>query len=212
MDVESLDEKLFVRKVSPGRQNRIMRMKLEDDRRRGLGSELLRNYAVKEYVKKRYTEEAYESVRYDRMDNGKPVAFMDDKEIMFNVSHSGKYVVVAVGDKVCGVDVEGPRPMRQSVVDRCFTGLEQIAVEKASNPEKAFVTIWTMKESYLKMTGEGIRSNLSNVETYFDESMDNYCHDGVNYQVFHKDDYIVTLCYKGQKEDITQYTVTLDMI
>lgn len=47
---------------------------------------------------------------------------------------------------------------------RTLTEEEQETMEKADNPEKEFFRYWTMKESFLKLTGDGITKDMKNLE------------------------------------------------
>ena len=77
----------------------------------------------------------------------------------FNLSHSGKYAVLAMSDKPVGVDVERGRKNRLSVAERCFHEREYADIMSAKGDrekEQKFLEYWTMKEAYVKWTGEGL--------------------------------------------------------
>ena len=80
--------------------------------------------------------------------------------IHFNLSHSGPWVVLAVGDSPVGVDVEAFRQSRNgtAVAKRRFTPEEQAFV---GSDQERFLRIWTAKESLVKRTGEGLRRPLN---------------------------------------------------
>ncbi len=90
--------------------------------------------------------------------NGKPV-FLEYPEVHFNLSHSGNYVVCAVAQCEVGVDIEGGRRIRPSIENRFFSEEECRWVCKADSEElhsERFFRLWTLKEAYSKLTGEGI--------------------------------------------------------
>jgi 4'-phosphopantetheinyl transferase len=90
---------------------------------------------------------------------GKPF-LLDEPGIHFNISHAGKYVVCAVSDTPVGIDVETTDHKGiMEVAKRYFTEDELLYVQsfqtKAAQ-QKAFSTIWTMKEAYIKRDGRGL--------------------------------------------------------
>ena len=87
--------------------------------------------------------------------NGKPrLAHYPD--IHFSLSHSGTLAVCAVADKAVGVDVERPRAVSEALVRRVLTAEEQTWLAGQADPKAAFIRLWTRKESFLKLTGEGL--------------------------------------------------------
>ena len=72
----------------------------------------------------------------------------------FNLSHSGPWVALAVGEGPVGVDVECFRPDLpvEKISARYFTPEER---RLADTPE-GFLRIWTAKESHIKRSGKGL--------------------------------------------------------
>ncbi len=87
----------------------------------------------------------------------------------FNLSHSGDFVVLVVGEVEVGVDVENLRPVANAerLAQRFFSPAERRAVFSLDGGERdhAFLRIWTQKEAYLKATGIGVGMPLCGVET-----------------------------------------------
>lgn len=85
----------------------------------------------------------------------------------FSVSHSGTMVLVAVSARPIGVDLEGPRQLRQAleVAARTFarSELELVARAPAGVRPRRFLEIWTAKEAVLKASGAGL-PGLAGVE------------------------------------------------
>jgi 4'-phosphopantetheinyl transferase len=90
---------------------------------------------------------------------GKPF-LLNEPGIHFNISHAGMYVVCAVSDTPVGIDVETTDHKGiMEVAKRYFAGDELHYVQSfqtAAAQQKAFATIWTMKESYIKRDGRGL--------------------------------------------------------
>lgn len=73
----------------------------------------------------------------------------------FNVSSSGRVVVIAVSDRAdMGVDVEHVRDRvrREAIARRFFTRAEQAHAASLDG----FFTVWTLKEAVVKATGLGL--------------------------------------------------------
>lgn len=92
---------------------------------------------------------------------GKPYLH-DYPGIHFNISHSGEYVVCAVGEIPIGIDIQICRPVKvRRLLERTMNIREQEYIRSMDNPDMAFAVLWAQKESYLKWSGEGITRNLS---------------------------------------------------
>ncbi len=87
--------------------------------------------------------------------NGKPLC----EGIYFNVSHSGEYVLCAVSRAPVGCDIEKAENAPFEITDSVFLPSERKYIAEAQNSAdkiRRFFRLWTMKESYIKMTGEGL--------------------------------------------------------
>lgn len=85
---------------------------------------------------------------------GKP--YIKDYPYQFNLSHSGDYLLLAVGDAPIGADIEKITKIRPKMMEKYFNPAEQKQVQTSGI--KKFFEIWTQKESYVKYTGEGIKA------------------------------------------------------
>jgi 4'-phosphopantetheinyl transferase len=94
----------------------------------------------------------------------KPHMEGEGKRLEFNLSHSGKYAVLAVSDQPVGIDVERMKKNRLSVAKRCFCPEEYEDILQAGDEWERnirFLEYWTMKEAYVKRIGEGLRIPLN---------------------------------------------------
>ncbi|MBR4026109.1 MAG: 4'-phosphopantetheinyl transferase superfamily protein [Lachnospiraceae bacterium] len=95
---------------------------------------------------------------------GKPYIKNVDN-FFFNLSHSGKWVVAAYGSREIGVDIEKIRQNStyQKMAKRFFTEEEQnyiYSIKDKTEQQRRFTRIWTLKESYLKYLGVGLKKDL----------------------------------------------------
>ena len=93
---------------------------------------------------------------------------IDGNPLYFNLSHSGSLAVCAISETETGVDVEKIRPvsLRPS---RKFTEYEQESIKASFNPNLEFLKLWSLKESRVKCTGEGLRTHLDSFSPYHDD-------------------------------------------
>ena len=126
----------------------------------------------------------YETIEIKR--EGKP--YIKDCPYHFNLSHSGDWLLLAVGDAPVGADIEKITKIRPKTMEKYFSQSEQERVKK--NGTKAFFEIWTQKESYVKYTGEGIKA-LSK------ESKDLIYPEDVAFFYEKYNDYQISVCTKS---------------
>lgn len=98
---------------------------------------------------------------------GKPYS-IDDPGLYFNMSNSGKLAVIAFSrDTEVGIDIEQIRslPDLDEMIIRNFTTREIKFINgKSEEKTSRFFRFWTIKESYLKAIGEGMRLPPDNLE------------------------------------------------
>ena len=94
-----------------------------------------------------------------RSEKGKP--YIDGSDIFFSISHCDGLAVCVLSDKPVGVDCESVRKVSTAVMKRCFGSIESDYVNNSEDRNIAFTRIWTLKESYVKMTGDGVSSSLT---------------------------------------------------
>ena len=102
---------------------------------------------------------------YDVQDNnilvsklGKP--FLDSNKYYFNISHSGEYVIFAVSDDEIGIDIQKMDEINLGISERFFSPYEAKFIKKC-NSFKRFYIIWTIKEAYIKYSGQGLNKTLN---------------------------------------------------
>ncbi len=95
-------------------------------------------------------------------DNGKPF-LKNNNEIFFNISHTHSGVAVVADESPVGIDIQDILPVKNSVIERCFSEGEKKLTEKSSAPEIEFTRLWTLKESAVKFDGTGI-ADLKNYD------------------------------------------------
>ena len=194
---EFLDEEsVFQRKlksVSEKRRERVLAYKIREDQKRSLAAGLLLEHILGE---KGYSGDMIEAEK-----NGK-LYLPGVNDFFFSLSHSGEYAACVVSDVPVGVDIQKKRVTKANIAKRFFQLEESERIAKApeKNKEDLFFRYWTGKESYLKLTGQGLSGGLDNFFVDLDEMViiDKYNH---NQEIFLKeykcleDYYISVACY-----------------
>lgn len=93
---------------------------------------------------------------------GKPF-FPACKQFHFSISHSNFYAVCAVGTKPLGIDIERAESSRRDsmkLAERFFHPQEFLQLRESENRDRDFFRLWTLKESYIKFTGDGMHRPL----------------------------------------------------
>ena len=97
-------------------------------------------------------------------ENGKPF-FKDFPGIHFNISHCERAVVCAIFPFPVGIDVECINPFDEDLASFVSSAEEFGEVLQSPEPDVFFTVLWTKKESYCKLLGEGLasRDNIRNI-------------------------------------------------
>ena len=99
---------------------------------------------------------------FDYGPHGKPF-IVGHPELHFSLSHCKEAAVCVLSRQPIGIDVESVGRYRDSVARYAMSDAELQQIQQAANPEVEFVRLWTMKESLLKLTGEGINDQMKQV-------------------------------------------------
>ncbi|MDM5187175.1 4'-phosphopantetheinyl transferase superfamily protein [Bacillus sp. DX4.1] len=137
-------------------QLQVSRFQMPEDKKRTL----LGNYVAKCLIA-RYTQQNIEHVHFTTNAYGKKT--VQKSPISFNLSHAGKWVVIALStNESIGVDVEKMEPIDIWEVATFFSIAEQRYLKGlvGEEAEHAFYRIWTAKESFLKCIGRGLSQPL----------------------------------------------------
>jgi 4'-phosphopantetheinyl transferase len=103
-------------------------------------------------------------IQFNTNDFGKP--FLENySDLHFNISHSNNLIICAVSKKNIGVDIEYIKHIPlNSFVNKFFTLSEWEYIHNSENKHNSFFELWTLKESYVKYIGSGLRKCFSKFE------------------------------------------------
>lgn len=133
------------------RREKVDRMKMQEDKIRGLAAGVLLQKAYADFNKDGAA--IFPDVLAGK--NGKP--YFVNSNIYFNLSHSGKKVMCALSTKEVGCDVEYKTKNSDKIAARFFAEEEIDYINSVEEGRDIrFTTVWTLKESLLKASGCGI--------------------------------------------------------
>lgn len=121
---------------------------------------------------------------YSYDEKGRPVC----RNGFLSVSHSGELAICAISDFPIGVDIEKKR---------VFSGkIEKYLLNKEDYISKEFglLGLWTVKEAFLKLTGDGIRFPMNKVKVFPDSTVSNEEITAQSISLHCEDEYLLSLC------------------
>lgn len=117
-------------------------------------------------LKKDYKIENCPEILRDEL--GKP--YFAEGELHFNVSHSGEYLTIAVSEQPVGIDIQGPKLIKDGMFQKVVQPQEECLI--GEEKQKDFLRLWTLKESFVKAEGKGLRISLK--DYYFQKENEQY--------------------------------------
>lgn len=80
-----------------------------------------------------------------------------------SISHTEGYAACAIAREPVGIDVERGHTFSKAAAKRILSPQEEL-MSDSTNADELLSRIWTVKESFLKMTGEGIPGGMRTLE------------------------------------------------
>ncbi len=118
---------------------------------------------------------------------GKPY-FPSQPHWHFNLSHAGRYAVLATDERPIGVDIEQLHAFSLEIATRYFAPEEQAQLQAcptATAQQQLFFQLWTCKEAYLKATGAGLHEDLLSFAVDVAQGRLRYPHTQPCYRFYH---------------------------
>lgn len=141
--------------VSPAKEIKLRRFFREEDKLRGLFADLLIRDIIIRKVGLTNNDIEFATNQY-----GKPY-LKDFDDFHFNLSHSGQWVVAAIDDRPVGIDVEEIQDIDLDISKNYFSNQEHQDLMGKRDPIAYFFTLWSLKESYIKILGKGLSHPLN---------------------------------------------------
>ncbi|AJY77850.1 hypothetical protein VN24_19055 [Paenibacillus beijingensis] len=131
--------------------NKLKQFLKYEDMLRSLTAELLIRVLIVKQKSLRNTE-----IFFDTNPFGKPS--LKGYLLEFNLSHSGDWVVCAIGNSPVGIDIEEIKSIDIELAKYIFSNQEysHFIEKKEDERQSYFFELWTLKESYIKAVGSGL--------------------------------------------------------
>ena len=154
-------EQKILSQIAPQYVKKYHEHKIESDKKQ----ELMAGYLLKEYLNVEREEQLVIN------ENGKPALLVGKP--YFNLSHSGKYVVLAIADYEIGIDIEHIMTCHEATVKKVYSQKMQDELSELSGKERdeKFSELWTEFEAKLKLKGIGFEEGwkeLRDMACYID--------------------------------------------
>ena len=205
INIRQLEEETVFQAVLPSvssyRRQKIAALRNGKDRCRSLGASLALNAALQLYG---LNEGAME---FDLGDQGKPV-LRDHPDLHFSLSHAGDYAICSMGAQEIGNDIERVRPGKLRVADRFFAEEEKAWLYRADLPEEQesrMFRLWTIKESFLKVTGFGMSLPLRDFTVYMEDDGAVRLHHTLNDNIYYIKEYALPAVFR----ETTDYKISV---
>jgi 4'-phosphopantetheinyl transferase len=147
----------LIDKVDEKKRQRVLTFRNKRDSYHTLFGDFLARYTIGKRLGSINTNVVFSYSLY-----GKPYA-EGLGNVHFNIAHSGEYIVCAISNREVGIDIEQqiPGPFRD-VADLFSIEEKQILYSQPLHlQQEFFYSLWTLKESYIKQTEEGLSRSLN---------------------------------------------------
>jgi 4'-phosphopantetheinyl transferase len=146
----------YLEQIPPLLQEKNLRFLRWQDRHLNLFGKLLLCQGLKKYG---YDQKILEKLKYNKY--GRPYL---NKDIDFNISHSGEYVICVIGKNIrFGIDIEEIKEVDFNDFIKVMTEQQWIDIYQSSHPTKSFFEYWTIKESVIKADHRGLSIPLLDI-------------------------------------------------
>lgn len=158
-DISKIDNNLyniFYTSCSEERRKKADKFRFSEDSIRCILSETILKYSIYQLLG------VISDITIHYNPFGKPYISNIDN-FFYNISHAGKWVVLAYSDEEVGIDIEEIQFLYDEIPKDFFTAQEVQFIKSDFDKNKQaehFTQIWTLKESYIKYYGTGLYTDL----------------------------------------------------
>lgn len=187
------DIERFLPFVNAERQQRIARLIPEKSKVTSLMSGMLLSAVLSERCGVFPNE-----LCYAYGEHGKPF-LASHPECCFSLSHSGELVALVCSDSPVGIDVQKIDRDKEHGM-RFLHPNERQSVLTAEDKAAEFCRLWTMKEAYVKLTGEGMSHSFSSFDVLNMEECE--------FRTQRMGEYMLTICTNNFTSEPKIHTIT----
>lgn len=131
--------------------------------------QFIKNRLALKLILAKYLHISPQEIFFDYTIKGKPFINqnINHSSIYFNLSHKNNYTIYTIALQNIGVDLEkiDKEVKIEKIAKRFFCKEEYEYLKKIKEEDKleSFFRIWTIKEAYFKLTGEGLSGGLNTI-------------------------------------------------
>ena len=157
----------YLSELSEERKKKTLKIKSYEGRCRSIGAGVLLDEALKQYSLRE------KDMTYGYGEVGKPY-LKEAPELCFNLSHSRSKAMCVIGDIPVGCDIEFIKKANDGIAKRFFSAKDNELLKSAKRLgeleyRESFYTLWTLKESYIKCTGLGLKCPMDSFSFICDD-------------------------------------------
>lgn len=180
--------------------------------KKGLQKQINQSCLERSFQKTFHQEFPVDKIKKERY--GKPC--IEDSCHHYNISHSRECLAIAFYDKEIGIDIEEMRKIRMQTILRSCSENEcrRLYIDtqqkkgnfiESTDVTRRFLSLWTLKESFVKMTGDGLSYPIAALDFEM-EKQEKYLHHlrKVNSNQSEGESFhgILTVCSSEQEKEI----------
>ena len=175
LNISSQEIEQLTNTLSTDEIARADRFKFEEHKNRFIAARGFLRQILSNYFQKSSKGDSRIVPMFEYSDRGKPKLL--NTNLQFNVSHSQDIALYGfTNHNLIGIDLEYLRSNVEcdKIAKRFFNERESQIINNLSKDKQAqtFFHFWTIKEAYLKATGEGLGGGLETVEIEFNRNLE----------------------------------------
>lgn len=124
---------------------------------------------------------------------GKPI--IKNKKIFFNKSHTNKFSVLVIDNKLCGIDIENIKEYNDLISKKICSKEEYEYLNNIQNKNYYFTLLWVLKESYIKCLGLGLSYKMNKISFIKNNKIITKIN-GYNFTIIKYKNNIISICRK----------------
>lgn len=173
------------------------REKVERSKKKEIKKQRMIAYMLLQYcITREYPEHGVDEFSYEKY--GKP--YIEGAKYHFNYTHTKSAVACAVSRSPIGIDAQDVVADYKKIMRKACSESEIQWLELSRNPKKDFITLWALKEAYVKQKGTGIWDSIHQLD--FSGRYENKWKQWNKYfYVVKEENYVIAVCSeeKGQR-------------
>lgn len=160
--IQAADKERLYELLDRDRQKKVSERKNQKEKERSIAAGLLLRYA---FLEAGYGVKTWQRVEIGEELYGKPF-IKGYQDFHYSLSHSGEWIVCAADTMPVGADIQEMKDWKLQLAKRFYHKDEYDRLLAIKEPEtdrkkKEFYSIWTAKESIVKLSGRGIGAGIS---------------------------------------------------